>query len=66
MLLQDAHQWYFLCLIEYDICIWLLVNQEKSLLAVDCSCVITLEMSSAQEYGSFSASTCYLRKYNNK
>ena len=30
---------------------WLLVNQEKRLLAVDCSCVITLGMSSAQEYG---------------
>ena len=31
--------------------IWLLVNQEKSLLAVNCSCLITLGMSSAQEYG---------------
>ena len=30
---------------------WLFVNQEKSSLAVDCSCVITLGMSSAQEYG---------------
>ena len=31
--------------------ILLFANQEKSLLAVDCSCVITLGMSSAQEYG---------------
>ena len=31
--------------------IWVLVNQEKSLLAVDDSYVITLGMSSAQEYG---------------
>ena len=31
--------------------IWLLVNQEKTLLAVDCSCVITLGMSPVQEYG---------------
>ena len=31
--------------------IWLLVNQAKSFLAVDCSCVIMLRMSSAQEYG---------------
>ena len=31
--------------------IWLLVHQEKSLLAVDCICVITLVMLSAQECG---------------
>ena len=31
--------------------IWLLVNQEKSLLAVDCSYVITLDLLSAQQYG---------------
>ena len=30
--------------------IWLLVNEEKRLPAFDCSCVITLGMSSAQEY----------------
>ena len=29
---------------------WLLVNQEKTLLAVDCSCVTTLGMSLVQEY----------------
>ena len=31
--------------------IWLLVNQEKNLLAIDCSCVFTLGMSSVQESG---------------
>ena len=31
--------------------VWLLVNQEKSLIVVDCSCVITLSMSSVQGYG---------------
>ena len=35
--------------------ILLFANQEKSLLAVDCSCVITLGMSSAQEYGAVSS-----------
>ena len=30
---------------------WLLVNQEKTLLAVACSCVTTLGMSPVQEYG---------------
>ena len=29
---------------------WLLVNQEKTLLAVDCSCVTTLGLSPVQEY----------------
>ena len=29
---------------------WLLVNQEKSLLAVDCSCVTMLGMSPVQGY----------------
>ena len=56
MPLQDVHEWHFLCLIENKYLpgltsIWLLVNQEKSLLAVDCFCVIMLGKSFAQEYG---------------
>ena len=52
MPLQEAHQWDFLCLIEYGlIFIWLLVNQEKTLFTVDYSCVIMLRMSPVQEYG---------------
>ena len=56
MPLQEAHQWEFLCLIEYGlIFIWLLVNQEKTLFTVDYSCVIMLRMSPVQEYGFVSA-----------
>ena len=54
MPLQDAHQWDFLCTVIWHFpgltFMWLLVNQEKTLLAIDCSCVTTLGLSPVQEY----------------
>ena len=40
---------------------WLLVNQEKSLLVVDCSYVITLDILSAQQYEVVLSATCNFR-----
>ena len=52
MPLQEAQKQDFLSLIEYDVFLDIFLDKpKKGLLAVDCSCVITLGMSPVKEYG---------------